>query len=211
MKALEKDRSRRYETANGFAMDVQRYLADEPVLACPPSATYRFRKFARRNKRSLATAVLVGVILLMAVGAVAGTVGWAVGDQAARHAKLNHEVELAIKEATQARDRALTLTDNPYEWDAALAAADSAVKSAAGIAAQDEAALSPALKHELRSLQAAMEADQQDRRFVARFDEIRLEQSEYPVFSNFKLAKDLSRHWAGTGRLLSPSHRYNAS
>ena len=37
MKALEKDRNRRYETANGFAMDMQRYLADEPVLACPPS------------------------------------------------------------------------------------------------------------------------------------------------------------------------------
>jgi hypothetical protein len=40
MKALEKDRNRRYETANGFALDVQRYLADEPVLACPPSAVY---------------------------------------------------------------------------------------------------------------------------------------------------------------------------
>src|SRR5262245_12974879 len=50
MKALEKDRNRRYETANGFAMDVQRYLADEPVLACPPSVGYRLRKFARRNK-----------------------------------------------------------------------------------------------------------------------------------------------------------------
>ena len=50
MKALEKDRSRRYETANGFAMDVQRYLADEPVQACPPSAGYRLRKFVRRNK-----------------------------------------------------------------------------------------------------------------------------------------------------------------
>src|SRR5262249_19623707 len=50
MKALEKDRSRRYETANGFAMDVQRYLADEPVLACPPSAGYRLRKFVRRNR-----------------------------------------------------------------------------------------------------------------------------------------------------------------
>ena len=41
MKALEKDRNRRYETANGFARDVQRYLADEPVQACPPSAAYR--------------------------------------------------------------------------------------------------------------------------------------------------------------------------
>src|SRR5258705_4480590 len=50
MKALEKDRGRRYETANGFAMDVQRYLADEPVQACPPSAAYRLRKLARRNR-----------------------------------------------------------------------------------------------------------------------------------------------------------------
>src|SRR5262249_4599578 len=73
MKALEKDRNRRYETANGFALDVQRYLADEPVLACPPSAGCRLRKFARRNKRALATAALVGVVLLAAVGVVAGT------------------------------------------------------------------------------------------------------------------------------------------
>src|SRR5439155_4134795 len=46
MKALEKDRSRRYDSASAFAADVQRYLADEPVLACPPSAAYRLRKFA---------------------------------------------------------------------------------------------------------------------------------------------------------------------
>ncbi len=50
MKALEKDRNRRYETANGLAMDVQHYLRDEPVEACPPSALYRLRKFARRNR-----------------------------------------------------------------------------------------------------------------------------------------------------------------
>jgi eukaryotic-like serine/threonine-protein kinase len=49
MKALEKDRNRRYETASSFAADVQRYLHDEPVQACPPSRWYRFRKFARRN------------------------------------------------------------------------------------------------------------------------------------------------------------------
>jgi hypothetical protein len=67
MKALEKDRGRRYETANGFAQDVERYLADEPVLACPPSAGYRLRKFVRRNRRALATAALLGVMLLAAV------------------------------------------------------------------------------------------------------------------------------------------------
>src|SRR5438270_500132 len=59
MKALEKDRNRRYETANGVATDVLRYLADEPVQACPPSASYRFRKFARRNKGPMLAASLV--------------------------------------------------------------------------------------------------------------------------------------------------------
>jgi hypothetical protein len=47
MKALDKNRNRRYDTASAFAADVRRYLHDEPVLACPPSAGYRFRKLAR--------------------------------------------------------------------------------------------------------------------------------------------------------------------
>src|SRR3954469_422275 len=68
MKALEKDRDRRYETANGFAMDVMRHLADEPVLACPPTAWYRFRKFARRNKRAVLAAAVAALGVLLAVG-----------------------------------------------------------------------------------------------------------------------------------------------
>src|SRR5207253_5347908 len=67
MKTLEKDRNRRYETANGFAADVRRYLNDEQVLACPPSAGYRLRKFARRNKVSLATALGIALVLLLAM------------------------------------------------------------------------------------------------------------------------------------------------
>src|SRR5262245_54149416 len=59
MKALGKDRYRRYETAGAFAADVQRYLADEPVQACPPSAVYRLRKFVRRNKGPVLAASLV--------------------------------------------------------------------------------------------------------------------------------------------------------
>src|SRR5437899_1768714 len=70
MKTLEKDRNRRYETANGFAADVQRYLNDEQVLACPPSAGYRFRKFARRNKGPVLAASLVLVALM---AGIAGT------------------------------------------------------------------------------------------------------------------------------------------
>jgi serine/threonine protein kinase len=67
MKALEKDRNRRYETANSFALDVQQYLNDERVQACPPTAWYRFRKFARRNKAAIATAATVGLALLLTV------------------------------------------------------------------------------------------------------------------------------------------------
>jgi serine/threonine protein kinase/tetratricopeptide (TPR) repeat protein len=71
MKALEKDRSRRYETANGFAIDILHYLADEPVLACPPSAGYRLRKFARRNKAALAVVCVSGLIVFLAIGGLA--------------------------------------------------------------------------------------------------------------------------------------------
>ena len=71
MKALEKDRNRRYETANSFADDIQRYLNDEPVQACPPSAMYRFRKFARRNKAALVMAMFVGSAILITVAGLA--------------------------------------------------------------------------------------------------------------------------------------------
>jgi WD40 repeat protein/serine/threonine protein kinase len=74
MKALEKDRNRRYETANAFAADVQRHLADEPVLACAPSRWYRFRKFARRNKGVLAVAGSIAAALVLAVTSLCGAV-----------------------------------------------------------------------------------------------------------------------------------------
>jgi serine/threonine protein kinase len=69
MKALEKDRNRRYDTANGLAVDVLRYLADEPVEAGPPSARYRLRKFLRRN-RGPVLAVTVVLLVLIAGAAV---------------------------------------------------------------------------------------------------------------------------------------------
>ena len=68
MKALEKDRQRRYDSASAFAADVQRYLADEPVEACPPSAMYRLKKFARRNQSTLTASIVVATVLLGGVG-----------------------------------------------------------------------------------------------------------------------------------------------
>ncbi len=69
MKCLEKDRARRYETANGLAMDARRYLADEPVTACPPGKLYRFQKAIRRNKLVVGAASAVAASLVMGLGA----------------------------------------------------------------------------------------------------------------------------------------------
>ena len=74
MKTLEKDRSRRYETATGLAMDVQRYLCDEAVHAAKPSARYRLRKFVRRNKGPVAASA--AVVLVLVIGFFLTTVGF---------------------------------------------------------------------------------------------------------------------------------------
>ena len=84
MKALEKERTRRYETANGFAMDVQRYLNDDAVLACPPSTTYRVKKFVRRNK---GPALAAAIVLLTLLGGIIGTSYGLIRAQQARRAE----------------------------------------------------------------------------------------------------------------------------
>jgi WD40 repeat protein len=105
MQALEKDRNRRYETANGLAKDVQRYLADEPVLACPPSAWYRFRKFARRNKGLLTAATIVAATLLVA-GATVTWKWWEAELARAQEQQAKGKVQEALNQAQQAEQRA---------------------------------------------------------------------------------------------------------
>src|SRR5439155_7418567 len=72
MKCLEKDRNRRYETANGLASDIQRHLDNEPVVACPPSTAYRLQKFIRRNSVAFAAATAVAISLLLGLGVSTG-------------------------------------------------------------------------------------------------------------------------------------------
>src|SRR5439155_2643218 len=100
MKCLEKDRNRRYDTANALSQDVARYLADEPVQACPPSTWYRCRKFARRNTG----AVLAGtaIVLLLCAG-IAGTT-W--GLVRAEHARQAEADQRALAEAALVSERA---------------------------------------------------------------------------------------------------------
>jgi eukaryotic-like serine/threonine-protein kinase len=77
MKCLEKDRNRRYDTANGLALDLQRYLANEPVAACPPSATYRVRKFVRRNRGPVLAASVIFLSLIAGIAAASLGLVWA--------------------------------------------------------------------------------------------------------------------------------------
>jgi serine/threonine protein kinase/tetratricopeptide (TPR) repeat protein len=95
MKCLEKERSRRYETANGLALDVKRYLADEPVLAGPPSARYRLRKFLRKYRAPVAAVGLIALLL------VAGIIGTTVGFVHAEKQRSLAEQEKARAEAAQ--------------------------------------------------------------------------------------------------------------
>jgi serine/threonine protein kinase len=107
MKALEKDRKRRYETANDFASDVMRYLTDQPVEACPPSARYRVHKFVRRNMVALTTTALVVAALL--IGTVVST--WqAIRATEAKQAEAaqRQRAEANFEKAREAVDKMLT-------------------------------------------------------------------------------------------------------
>jgi serine/threonine protein kinase len=102
MKCLEKDRSRRYETANSLARDIQCYLADEVVEARPPSTAYRLRKVLRRHKGSVLAACLVGLALL------AGIIGTTLGLFEAKRQEgvaLNAQREEAERAEAEAKER----------------------------------------------------------------------------------------------------------
>jgi serine/threonine protein kinase/tetratricopeptide (TPR) repeat protein len=107
MKCLEKDRNRRYESAGSLSRDVERYLHDEPVQACPPSAGYRFRKFVRRNKGPLAASGAIAAALVVGLGI--STWLYVRERSAVRTAQLN-EVR-AVTEATRAQTALRYLQD----------------------------------------------------------------------------------------------------
>jgi eukaryotic-like serine/threonine-protein kinase len=101
MKALEKDRNRRYETANDLAADLQHYLDDEPVKACPPSATYRLRKLVRRNRVVLST--LAVVCLALIAGTAVATWQAIRATNAERLARTRMQAEIKAQSATLAQ------------------------------------------------------------------------------------------------------------
>ncbi len=140
MKALEKDRTRRYETANGFAADVLRYLAGEPVTAAPPSASYRFQKFVRRNKGKVISASLV---LLALLAGMSGT-SWqwyraehSLAEEAIQRKKAEdneREAEVARAEAVAQQTRAQQQEAEAITQAAAAKAQEAEAKKQAEIA-----------------------------------------------------------------------------
>src|SRR6516165_7236360 len=96
MKALEKDRTRRYETAGGLARDIRRYLDDEVVEARPPSPGYRFGKFIRRHKAQVTAA---GLVFLALLAGIAGTT-WGL----IREARANARLAVSLARERQAND-----------------------------------------------------------------------------------------------------------
>jgi serine/threonine protein kinase/tetratricopeptide (TPR) repeat protein len=154
MKALEKDRNRRYDTANALASDVQRHLADEPVQACPPSAWYRLRKLVRRNK----TALVVAGLILFFIVLLGGVVGWVIRDRAARQAQVAHDFERSL-------DRA-DLFQREGKRAEAVAALDRA-ELLAGQTHPDAARF-----EQLAALKERLAAEAKDQEFIARYEDI---------------------------------------
>jgi len=106
MKCLEKDRNRRYETANALALDLGRYLKNEPVQACPPSLAYRLFVFSRRYKASIGTAVL---LLTIALVGCTMSIWQAFRAVAARDAAVRAELALSKTRQSAAEERANTI------------------------------------------------------------------------------------------------------
>ncbi len=142
MTALEKDRSRRYATANALAEDVRRYLADEPIQACPPSATYRLRKLLWRNRVWVSAAVLVAAVLVVATTVSIALAVWALhAEGVAREDRVRAE-GLAITEAAAhaaageqtrlAKERAGTLARRLYIHEVNLAHREAMADNVAG-------------------------------------------------------------------------------
>src|SRR5437763_6077249 len=177
MKALDKDRNRRYETANGFALDVQRYLADEPVQACPPSVQYRLRKFARRNKGPMLTAAVVAAALLagsvVSVWQAIRATNALKNERQTRAAldqertQINGKIGDTLLEVAALQEKARAARPSDTEpWGQLRAALRRADALAAGELAD------PVLSGQVRGLMAGLERDELDRRIVTRLEEI---------------------------------------
>ena len=169
MKALEKDRDRRYDTANAFAADVENFLQDEPVRACPPSTWYRTRKFARRNKRVLAT---TGLSLLF-IASLLTLAGWVAWDRAARRQTNERGLSEALAQAETYLGEGDRQMDSPVRWQMVAALADGAAGRAEGLLATSGA--TAVLAERFRRVRDKVEEARRDSATLIELERIHLE------------------------------------
>jgi serine/threonine protein kinase/tetratricopeptide (TPR) repeat protein len=195
MKCLEKDRNRRYETVDGLAMDVQRYLADEPVQACPPSAAYRLRKFVRRNKgrvvatAALALSLIAGVTAVTAVQVNANRDRRiAETDRAAREASTNASIAAALRDARERTDEAWNVADHPDRMRHATDAAVAAIRRADAVAAGGEPA-SRTIQAELASTRQVVDELARHTRLITAGDRNRQQYADELTYPDHNKAR----------------------
>jgi serine/threonine-protein kinase len=156
LKALEKDRNRRYESASALAADVQRHLHHEPVQACPPSATYLLRKFARRHKARLALAAGLAAVLAI----LTASLGWILRDLDLRRTTAESLLGEALRDA-EPRLR----EGNPWDPILISAARKAEAQLASGVIREE-------LRRQVQELLV-------DLNMLARLEQIRLDQPDW--------------------------------
>jgi tetratricopeptide (TPR) repeat protein/serine/threonine protein kinase len=187
LKAMARPIADRYAGAADLAGEVDRWLADEPVAAHCEPVLVRLGRWRRRHKalvNALAAAVMVA-------GLFAGLMWW---QKTQRVAQVERDAAAALAEAMALGKRAVGLTEQPAQWESTLAAALNAVKLAESLLAKEANAVEGDLWDKVQAGRAGLEADDRDRRLVALFEMIRLEQTEVDIKHNdFKLAEAYPR------------------
>jgi tetratricopeptide (TPR) repeat protein/tRNA A-37 threonylcarbamoyl transferase component Bud32 len=145
-----------------------------------------------RKRRRLALTLVLALLLLLA--GVGGAAFWYQQDREARKLQAEGGVRLNLKEATLLGERAWTLIDNPSSWQTTLDAALAAVQRAQDILEQEPELVGGELAQELEQVQARLRADERDRKLLAVYDQVRLEQSQWDLTRRrFKLAESYPR------------------
>jgi serine/threonine protein kinase/cytochrome c-type biogenesis protein CcmH/NrfG len=175
MKALEKDRNRRYESAGAFAADVERYLHDQPVQARSPSAGYRLRKLVRRNRLAFALISCVAFCIAMAAGAGLWTLQVQraqAAERTNRKAADGQKMEAALAEAHAYHEQARQLAREPARARAALLAAQAAVRRCEELLAGNT--VEESYRPRLAQLAAKLAEEDKDWRMLDQVEEVLL-------------------------------------
>ena len=192
MKALEKDRQRRYESANELAKDVQRYLDDEPVEACPPSKLYRFGKFARRHRAAMISGSAVSLSTMMVLVAVtlAALSRSETADRQRELADQRAQVQRGINDALTEVARLRGQADE--DGKSALTQAREQTQRALALAEAGPA--DPSLVAEVQQLAEELDQEQRERQLLAALDKAWLAQADMvDTFFNTRASNRLVR------------------